>query len=179
LLVDGMFKTEAPTPPAEGQPPAPDAKPKTTVDRFKALELAEQIVGKPDKPSVYEALFKSVNAGGPADPVKVAEALKDEEVRAIDQIKAQNNRDKLTPDEQAKLTQKLQDLRVACIRITPQRFRSTPPATAWPASSRRPSPPRPPTPTRSTPGSTTTGSSRTCSRPSPRPTPGPRAISSP
>lgn len=112
-LVEGVFVTPpAPAPGPDGQP-APDATPvETRVEPYKALELAEKVVGKPGAPSVYELLLKSINAGDAADPAKVAEALNDEAVRFADQVRAQANRDKLTNEEQAELNKKLTAIRL-------------------------------------------------------------------
>ncbi len=118
MLVDGLFVQPAPegaagATGATGAPAAPDApKPAAVVDPLKTLTLAELIVGKADKPSVYEDLLKNINAGGPADPVKTLDAVNEEQGRFVDQIKAQNNRDKATAEEQTELTKKLVKLRV-------------------------------------------------------------------
>ena len=113
ILVDGLFVTpEVPKPP-DGQPPPPDApKPAAVVNQLKAITLAEMIVGKGDKPSVYEDLLKGINAGGPADPVRAQEALNDEQIRFRDTVKAQHNRDKLLPEEEAELTKILVKMRI-------------------------------------------------------------------
>jgi hypothetical protein len=117
MLVDGLWvpppeppKNPDGTPAAPADPNAPKAP--TQVDQFKALELAELVVGRADKPSVYEGLLKGINAGGPADPVKVFEALNEEQSRFIDKLKAQKNTDKPSAEEQAELTKQLVALRV-------------------------------------------------------------------
>lgn len=116
LLVDGLFVM--PAQPAEGQPPAEgEAAPEapaapTSADPLKALELAEMIVGRGDRPSVYQQLLDRINAGKPADPVRIAERLTEAETQFKDAILAQSNRTTLTEDEQADLTKRLVDLRI-------------------------------------------------------------------
>jgi hypothetical protein len=125
LLVDGLFvmppaAPEAATggtgaPAATGAPGAsggtgtPGA---TSVDPLKTLELEEILVGKADKPSVYQQLLDGIHAGGPADPIKMAEVVRDLDLQAHEAVKAQSNRTQLTPEEQKDLTTKLVAARI-------------------------------------------------------------------
>jgi hypothetical protein len=129
LLVQGLFVAPPPPPDAGGAPPATGAPVPTgtpvpaavpgaptpapnAVDPLKALELVDLMVGKGDKPSVYQQALNSIHAGGPADAVKVAEVLEEIRQQYMDKVKAQSNRTTLTPDEQTELTKKLVDARI-------------------------------------------------------------------
>lgn len=92
-------------------PLVPGLFPEAT-DKLKIFQMVDLIVGKGDKPSVYQQLLNRINAGGPADPVRIAELLNEEEAKFIDGIRAKNNRDKLLPEEEAELKKKLVALRI-------------------------------------------------------------------
>lgn len=81
-------------------------------NNFKTLEMAELIVGRPGKPSVYEGLLKSINAGPPADLTRVAEVLGEIEVQYREKVRSDTSRDKLMPEEEAELTKKLVAARI-------------------------------------------------------------------
>src|SRR5690606_41530995 len=75
-LVDGLFVM--PAQPAEGQPPAEgEAAPEapaapTSADPLKALELAEMIVGRGDRPSVYQQLLDRKSTRLNSNHVKIS-----------------------------------------------------------------------------------------------------------
>jgi hypothetical protein len=74
--------------------------------------MAELIIGKEGKPSVYETLFATINAGPPADPAKAAAELGDFRTRELERIKAERGTDRLTPEEQEELQKKLARFRI-------------------------------------------------------------------
>ena len=92
-------------------PLVPGLFPEAT-DKLKIFQMVDLIVGKGDKPSVYQQLLNRINAGGPADPVRIAELLNEEEAKFIDGVRAKNNRDKLLPEEEMELKKKLIALRI-------------------------------------------------------------------
>lgn len=82
------------------------------------IEFAERIVGRTGpggvvvRPSVYQKLFDSINAGPPADPVRLATMLEDRRLREIEQKKGPESRS-LTKEEEEELAQALVDARLA------------------------------------------------------------------
>jgi hypothetical protein len=81
-------------------------------NRHKTLDLAEALVGKEGRPSAYETLLKSINAGGPADPVQLQSALDEYRMQRIENVQQLTNRENLTEQEQAELRRELGTLRL-------------------------------------------------------------------
>lgn len=81
-------------------------------DKLKIFQMIDLLIGKDEKPSVYQMLLNRINAGGPADPVRIADLLEEEQARFTDAVKAKSNRDKLTAEEQQELDKKLVALRI-------------------------------------------------------------------
>lgn len=79
---------------------------------FKRLEMAEVVIGKEGKPSAYEALFASINAGKPVDAAKAASEISDQRTRELEKIKAERGTDRLSPEEEAELNRKLSKYRI-------------------------------------------------------------------
>ncbi|MCC6678669.1 MAG: hypothetical protein IT436_16165 [Phycisphaerales bacterium] len=83
------------------------------------LDFAERIVGRVSptgvvvRPSVYQKLFDSINAGPPADPVRLATMLEDRRLREIEKIKGPDTGRTLTKEEEAQLAKALVDARLA------------------------------------------------------------------
>jgi hypothetical protein len=93
-LVDGIFPNPA--------------------DKLLTLTFIEALAGKgAEKPSAYEELLKSVNAGGPADPVALTDLLTEERTQAIEKIKAEKNTDKVGPDDDAAIAKTLAAVRMS------------------------------------------------------------------
>jgi hypothetical protein len=91
-LIDGVF-------------PTPTAREQT-------LNFAEALVGKGGKPSAYQLLLDKIKAGPAADPVKVAEVVSEALGQERAKIQAKENRDKFTPEEDAKIADTLTKIRV-------------------------------------------------------------------
>lgn len=92
-LIDGLFPNPA--------------------DKLLTLTFFETLVGKGEKPSAYQDLLKSINAGGPADPNAIAEILNEERTQQMDRKKAESGTDKLTTDEETDLSKRLAVLRLS------------------------------------------------------------------
>lgn len=85
----------------------------TPTEKIKALEFAEALVGKKDgKPSAYQLLLDGIKAGPAADPVRVLEAIKDEQSKALAKSQAEKNTEKLTEEENKKLIDELAKIRI-------------------------------------------------------------------
>lgn len=97
---------------SKGHAPLLDGVLPTPAGTIKALDFADLIVGKGDKPSVYQDLLKSINAGGPADPVGVADVLHEIEEQFKEKVRSDTSRDKLTTEEEAELQKKLVEARI-------------------------------------------------------------------
>jgi hypothetical protein len=83
-------------------------------DKLLQLTLIETLAGNgPGKPSAYETLLKSINAGGPADPAQLSELLNEEHTRAIERYQAEHNTDKMTTEDDAALAKTLAQLRLS------------------------------------------------------------------
>lgn len=78
----------------------------------KLFEFEDAILGKHGRPDPYQAMLLRAQAGGPADPVHLADVLKDMQTREAEKLKGVGNRD-LTPEEQQKLGQALLERRLA------------------------------------------------------------------
>jgi hypothetical protein len=94
-LVDGLF------------PP-----PKNRDEELNKLnEMEDALLGNRGRPNPYQQLLDRARAGGPADPVHMAEVIGDMQSREKEKITA-NKRD-LTTEEQAALSKQLADRRLA------------------------------------------------------------------
>lgn len=97
---------------SQGHAPLLDGLFPTPASSLKALEMADLIVGKGSTPSVYHALLRRINAGGPADAVQVAAALKEVDAQFKEKVRSDTSRDRLLPEEEAELTKKLTEARI-------------------------------------------------------------------
>ncbi len=88
----------------------------TPTDKLKTLELADLLVGKPDKPSILNELLAGVRAGPPADPAPIADQLLEMQNSALERIKAESGRTQFTAEEQTALTAQLLDARLGQYR---------------------------------------------------------------
>lgn len=82
-----------------GHAPLLDGVFPTPANSTRTLEFIELLVGTAGKPSVYQKLLDEVKAGPAADPVRVAEVLREADRQAIDRLKAERNTDKMTEEE--------------------------------------------------------------------------------
>ncbi|MCC6661250.1 MAG: hypothetical protein IT437_10230 [Phycisphaerales bacterium] len=94
VLVQGLF-------------PEPTSEP-----IFKKLEMAEKLAGKPGRPSVYDALLTSINAGTAADPTPLMQDLQDYRARELDKVRAERGSDTLSEEEEKALAKKLVERRI-------------------------------------------------------------------
>ncbi|MFO0835930.1 MAG: hypothetical protein U0638_13235 [Phycisphaerales bacterium] len=88
-LVDGLF---------------PDAKGEAL--QTLPFELADRLIGKEGRPSVYQELLDRVRAGGPRAADKLAPILLDVETREREAILGQNSSRQLTTDETKRILEK-------------------------------------------------------------------------
>lgn len=70
------------------------------------FELADRLIGKEGRPSVYQELLERVRAGGPRAADKLAPILMDVETREREAILGQNANRQLTPDETKRILEK-------------------------------------------------------------------------
>lgn len=75
------------------------------VEQEKLNDMEDKLLGKRGNPNPYQAMLDRVRAGGPADPVKLAAAVKDLAQREAEKVTA--NKRELTPEEQQKLMETL------------------------------------------------------------------------
>lgn len=103
LIMEGIFPD-----PARGQ----------DVDSL-TLEFAERVVGRPAgpggtaQPSVYQKLFDGINAGAPADPLRLATLLEDQQAREREKVLGTETGRQLTADESAQINKAMVDARIA------------------------------------------------------------------
>jgi hypothetical protein len=97
-MVDGLF-------------PPPASKEE---ELNKLNEMEDTLLGLKGRPNPYQQILDRARAGGPADPLQMAETLRDMQSSEKEKITA-NKRD-LTTDEQAKLFKQLADQRLAEIQ---------------------------------------------------------------
>ncbi len=74
---------------------------------FKRLEFVDLLVGKDGNPSVYQALFDAIQAGGPPDPVVLREELDELLQRELDRHKAEFGDAQPTPEQRRAMLDKL------------------------------------------------------------------------
>jgi len=96
-LVDGMF---------------PDAG--SALDD-KLNEMEDALLGQRGWPNPYQELLKAVRAGGPADQVRIAEIIKDMELRESEKITTVKR--ELTAEEQKVMAKMLADRRMAEYKV--------------------------------------------------------------
>ena len=94
VLVEGLF-------------PEPTSEP-----IFKKLEMADKLIGKPGRPSVYDGLLATINAGKQADPSLVVQDLQDFSARELDKVKAERGSAELSEEEKASLAKRLAERRI-------------------------------------------------------------------
>lgn len=82
------------------------------VNQFKTLDMADILVGKGERPSAYKELFRRINAGGPADPIQLANALNDRRSEKLESIQATTGRTQFTQEEEIELRKELAALRL-------------------------------------------------------------------
>ncbi len=85
--------------------PAPQGDP---TERF--YEMEDALLGKRGRTNPYDALLKRINAGGPPDAVRVAEAVENVRARELEKFSATRQP---TPEEQAEIQKKLIERRIA------------------------------------------------------------------
>jgi hypothetical protein len=79
-------------------------------------EFAERFVSRPDRPSVYQQLFKKINAGGPADPEMLARQLVEMRQQAMERAMSSAGRNQLSPEEEADLLKQMVATRLSHYR---------------------------------------------------------------
>jgi len=132
---------------SQGHKPLLDGLFPTPQSSLKALELADLLVGKGGKPSIYQDLLKSINAGGPADPVRVADALREIQFQFNEKVRSDSNREKLLPTEEAELTKKLVEARIGQYQLRARDISVYAGPECLPPEIPRVAPPEPPTAT--------------------------------
>ena len=110
----------------------------------RTLEFAELLVGKGDKVSVYQQLLDSIKAGPPADPVKVAEVLREANTQAIEKQQAANNTVKLSDEEQKAHNELLTKIRIGQYKAHSQTIAVYATRDCLPVTVPRTIPPEPP-----------------------------------
>ncbi len=81
------------------------------IETAKLNEMEETLLAKRGKPNLYEELLKSVHAGAPGDPVRIASDIKEMAVRETNKITA--GKRALTNDENGELVKRLAERRLA------------------------------------------------------------------
>ncbi|MCC6230718.1 MAG: hypothetical protein IT432_16020 [Phycisphaerales bacterium] len=76
------------------------------------FELADRLIGKDGRPSAYQDLLDRVRAGGPRPADKLAPILHDVSTREREAILGQNANRQLSPEESARITEKVVSRRV-------------------------------------------------------------------
>jgi hypothetical protein len=80
--------------------------------QVRMIELAEALIGREGRPSVYQALLDSINAGGPEDPAGLGTILADEKALQIEKHKAENGETPMTREQEAEMNARLTELRI-------------------------------------------------------------------
>jgi len=81
------------------------------IEQPKLNDMEDALLGKRGRPNPYDTLLAVSKAGGPADPIKVADALRDMAARETEKITA--GKRPLTDEEQKALSKQLAERRLA------------------------------------------------------------------
>lgn len=86
-------------------------KPAPGEETEKLNQMEDRLLGKRGNPNLYQAMLDAIGAGGPADPVRIAESIRDMQVRETEKVTSSKR--ELTAEEATKLTAALTDRRLA------------------------------------------------------------------